>query len=280
MSIRLAFVDDMQAAKDFATGDIVRRMGYRELLPGPFAGRVIYSNPRTGKVHVQWPWGAEEEPATELIRDLSGDVAVNAALDQIYTTWESARHTNGEAAQKSQEEWFKSLLKEDPKWKKQLASTGFSLGEAASLMNIVSLYEEKTKPIWRSACKAWYGGMSEVEAFTHLSSMYENIFSLDSVRVTVSNLYESAKNPSPKYALYWKDSGRKYKVTKKEKSNGVLYCPACRGKMRAKTYRKQKKCLQCTDCGFSISPKDLIWESGPASVQAEDREYESPENAQ
>jgi len=105
MKTRIAFVDDMQAAKDFATGDAVRRMGYREMLPGPFAGRVIYSNPRTGKVHVQWPWGDEEEPATELVRDLSGDVAVNSALDSLYPTWESSRLINDSITQKSNKKW-------------------------------------------------------------------------------------------------------------------------------------------------------------------------------
>lgn len=278
MSIRIAFVDDIQAAKDFATGDIVRRMGYRELLPGPFAGRVIYSNPRTGKIHVQWPWGAEEEPATELIRDLTGDVAVNGALDQIYTTWESARHTNGEASDRSQEDWFKDLLKKDPTWKKKLAATNFSLDEAASLLHVVSLHEQNAKPVWRSACKAWHDEMSEIEAFTYVASLHKDVSSLDTIRITVSNIYETARNFSPKYALYWKDSGRKYKVTKKEKDSGVLFCPSCRGKLKARVYRKQKKCLQCADCGFSISPKDLVWESGPASVL--DRTYDSPENSQ
>lgn len=257
MRTRTAFVDDIQAAKDFATGDVVRRMGYRELLPGPFTGRVIYSNPHTGKVHVQWPWGAEEEPATELIRDLSGEVAVNMALDQIYSTWESSRLINGESADKADEKWRKSLLKNDEKWRKQMASSA----SVARLAKIASAYEERTAPLWRAACKAWYDGLDSVQAFSIISRFHANEFGIDAIRVTVSNLYETARRPSARYALYWKDSGRKYKVTKREKDTGSIMCPRCRSAMKARTYRHQKKCLQCSGCGFAISPKDLIWDA-------------------
>jgi len=262
MRTRTAFVDDMQAAKDFATGDVVRRMGYREMFPGPFAGRVIYSNPRTGKVHVQWPWGAEEEPATELVRDLSGEVVVNSAVDQLYPTWESARHMNGEERQKSDEKWFKDLLKKDEKWRKQLAAeAGVSPESAASASRIVALYERQTLPLWRAACKAWYDGLEELSAFRVLSATHAEEFGMEAVRLTVSNLYESARTPDPRLALYWKDSGRKYKVTKRERESGCLTCPRCRGVLKPRTYRHQKRCLQCRGCGFAISPKDLIWEA-------------------
>lgn len=262
MRTRTAFVDDIEAAKDFATGDIVRRMGYREMLPGPFAGRVIYSNPNTGKVHVQWPWGDEEEPATELIRDLSGDVAVNESLDSIYATWESARFTNDSITRESDENWFKNLLKEDPKWRKQLSST-VSESILSRLSRIIIAYEELTKPIWIAACKAWYEGRDEISAFRKIASVYASDFGIDAIRLTVSNLYGLSRNPDPRCALYWKDNGRKYKVTQLEKSSGILNCPRCRSNMNPKIYRYQKKIMQCNECGFTISPKDLIWDADP-----------------
>lgn len=268
MRTRTAFVDDIQAAKDFATGDVVRRMGYRELLPGPFAGRVLYSNPRTGKVHVQWPWGAEEEPATELIRDTSGDVPPNMAMDQLYSTWESARHTNGEAREKEDQKWFKDLLKKDDKWRKQLASVQDVPAESLPrLVRIVARYERRTLPVWRAACKAWYDGYDEIQAFRLLSLAHADEFGYDAVRRTVSNLYEAAKSPPPHLALYWKDSGRKYKVTKREKESGNLTCPRCRSSLKPRTYRHNKTCLQCKGCGFAISPKDLVWDSGQDPLQ-------------
>jgi hypothetical protein len=242
-----AFVDDMQAARDFASGDIVRRMGYRELLPGPFAGRVIYSNPNTGKVHVQWPWGAEEEPATELMRDLSGEVAPNMALSDWYSTWEGARLIND-----------KGTVKFDEEWRKNLVASGFKNPDR--LIRIVLKHEQRTLPVWRAACKAWYDGLSEFDAFRRVSTLMQNEFGLDVVRLTVSNLYGLANNPSQRFSIYWKDGNRKYKVTRSERNNGSLLCPRCKGLLKPRVYRHQKNCLQCKGCGFTISPKDLVWE--------------------
>lgn len=261
MRTRIAFVDDMQAAKDFATGDVVRRMGYREMLPGPFAGRVIYSNPHTGKVHVQWPWGDEEEPATELVRDLSGEVAVNGALDSLYSTWESSRLINDPITAKADKKWFEGLLKQDEKWRKQVASVGQA--RLLRLARIVLSYEERTRPVWITACKAWYDGLGEIAAFRRVAEVHARDFGFDAVRLTVSNLYGLAASPDPRLALYWKDGGRKYKVTKREKDSGSLSCPRCRNSLKPRIYRHQKKVLQCRGCGFTISPKDLIWDADP-----------------
>lgn len=266
MWTRTAFVDDMQAAKDFATGDIVRRMGYREMLPGPFAGRVIYSNPYTGKVHVQWPWGAEEEPATELIRDLSGEVAANLAVDQIYSTWEQAKLTDEDVARGVENRWFEGLLDKSRKWRKKLAA---SVPERSALLvpKIVSRYERRTRPLWRAACRAWYDGLDEMQAFRRLLSSHSPDFGVDAVRVTVANLYGLASSPDPRFALYWKDHNRRYKVTQREQQLGKLRCPRC-GQFRIKprTYRQGKKILLCHNCGFSISPKDLIWDDAGVSA--------------
>lgn len=251
----------MQAAKDFATGDVVRRMGYREMLPGPFAGRVIYSNPHTGKVHVQWPWGDEEEPATELVRDLSGEVAVNGALNSLYPTWESSRLINDGSTAKNDKKWFDGLLKKDEKWRKQVASVGHD--RLFRLARIIRAYEMRTRPVWATACKAWNDGLDEIAAFRHVAGIHATKFGLDAVRLTVSNLYGLAANPDPRFALYWKDGGRKYKVTKREKDVGALNCPRCRGSLKPRAYRHQKKVLQCRGCGFTISPKDLVWDADP-----------------
>jgi predicted RNA-binding Zn-ribbon protein involved in translation (DUF1610 family) len=275
MKRRRAFVDDMQAAKDFATGDIVRRLGYREMLPSPFAGRVIYSNPKTGKVHVQWPWGDEEEPATELIRELNRDVAPNMALDQWLPTLEGTRFINDEGT-----------VKQDTKWRKSLASRVAERYLRASFpIRLLRQYEDLTKPVWRAACRAWYHGTDEVSAYTSVLASFGEEFGEECCRLTVSNLYEHARRLS----IYWKDSNRRYKVTKREKSTNNLTCPRCKGKLRPRKYRQDKQIMQCKDCGFTISPKDLIWDEvqtgedvlldGGLQLPVEDREGQLPGGA-
>lgn len=243
---RYAFVDDMQAAKDFASGDVVRRMGYREMLPSPFAGRVIYANPKTGKVHVQWPWGAEEEPASELIRDLSAATAPNMALDQWYPTLDGVRFINDEETRKKDEKWRKSLSS-------QVARRYL---DASRPSDLASRYEELTKPAWRLACKAWHRGQDEISAYKSVLASFEDEFGDDCCRRTVANLYEESR----RVAIYWKDNGRRYKVTQKEKDSRKLLCPRCKGVLKPRVYRQGKNCMQCKGCGFTISPKDLVWE--------------------
>ena len=240
----------MQAAKGFATGDIVKRMGYRELLPGPFSGRVIYSNPKTGKVHVQWPWGAEEEPATELILDISSHVAPNDALDQWLPTLDGVRFIND-----------KDTVKKDDKWRKSLSSqVADRYLRAARPVELVARYEELTKPAWRLACKAWYDGLDEVGAYRAVFAAFGDDFGDDCCRRTVANLYVSARR---NVAIYWKDGGRRYKVTQKEKESQQLLCPRCKGLLKPRVYRQGKNCMQCKGCGFTISPKDLVWDESP-----------------
>jgi hypothetical protein len=267
---RRAFVDDMQAAKDFATGDSVRRLGYREMLPSPFAGRVIYSNPKTGKVHVQWPWGAEEEPATELIRDISADVAPNMALDQWYPTLDGVRFINDE-----------ETVKQDTKWRKSLASRVAQRYLRATMpMQILLRYEELTKPAWRLACQAWHQGMDEISAYNIVLATFGEEFGEECCRLTVSNLYGNAR----RLAIYWKDNSRRYKVTKREKSTNQLTCPRCKGVMKPRKYSKDKHCMQCKGCGFSISPQDLIWDepqpTGEEVLPSEGQQLPDPEGQQ
>ena len=249
----------MQAAKGFASGDLVRRMGYRELLPGPFAGRVIYSNPKTGKVHVQWPWGVEEEPATELIRDISSDTTSNDSLDQWLPTLDGVRFINDEKTEKA-----------DAKWRKSLSSRVADRYLRASFSSqLVARYEELTKPAWRLACKAWYHDLDEVGAYRAVFAACGKDFGDDCCRRTVANLYESARR---NVAIYWKDSGRRYKVTNKEKETQQLLCPRCKGLLKPRVYRQGKNCMQCKGCGFTISPKDLVWDE---SVQTGEEVFDT-----
>ena len=199
------------------------------------------------------------------------------ALDQLYSTWESSRLINGESAMKADEKWRKGLLKKDEKWRKQVAAdVGVSPESAGRLARIAALYEDRTLPLWRAACKAWYDGFSAVGALRLLSVAHSDEFGSDAVRLTVSNLYEAAKSPPSHLALYWKDSGRKYKVTRRERHTGALTCPRCRGAMKPRTYRHQKKCLQCRGCGFAISPKDLLWDAEAAQVQPDTASPQEP----
>lgn len=230
MSRRLAFVDDQQAARDFASGDTVRKINYRGYFLSPYAGRVVYSNPRTGTVMVQWPWGVEQESPTNLALDTSGDISAPRSLNQWYSTWEGVNNINDP-----------DTIKAEKKWRSSLASS------------IVKSFEEKTLPVWRQACRAWHQNLDEITAFKRLSSIFSEDFGSDTIRLTVSNLYRNA--------IYWRNNKRQYRVTKKEQETGKLKCPRCSGmNMKSRVYRQGKRVMMCDDCGFSISPKDLIWE--------------------
>jgi hypothetical protein len=226
---RTSFVDDQLIARDFNTGDVVRKAGLRDFVMSPYIGRVLYSNVDTGKVQVQWPWGAELETASELIRDTSEYFAPSQA-DQSYSTWEGARNINSKPVQKA-----------DEKFRKSLASRA------------VDAYEDRTLPLWRAACEAWHCGMDEVETYFRMSSTFGPEYGQEAVRLTVSNLYELGR----RVAIYWKNNKRRYKVTQQEKSSGKVSCPRCKGLLKPRVYRAGKKVLQCQDCSFVIHPKDL-----------------------
>ena len=100
--LRTAFVDDKLFAREFNSGDVVRKSGIRDLVLTPYVGRVIYSNADTGKIQVQWPWGVIEEVASELIHDTSGYFAP-PSMDQSYSTWESSRNVNSPEVVKADE---------------------------------------------------------------------------------------------------------------------------------------------------------------------------------
>ena len=234
--LRTAFVDDQLIARDFNTGDVVRKAGIRDFVLSPYVGRVLYSNVDTGKIQVQWPWGAEIETASELIRDTSNYFAPTQA-DQSYLTWEGSRNFNTKESQKA-----------DAKWRKSLAAQA------------IEKYEIKTLPLWRAACEAWHCGMGEVETFFRMSSVFGPEYGQDAVRLTVANLYELGS----RLAIYWKNNKRKYRTTQTEQSNGKFVCPRCKGLLKPRVHTRGRRVLQCSvrpdgskGCGFSIDPRDI-----------------------
>lgn len=247
-----AFVDEMAMAGDFITGQVVRKTGLRDFMLSPYVGRVVYANPRTGKVTVQWPWGAEQESPVELVRDASEDLVPPLATHQLYPSYESEYHQNDT-------EHLKSI----DKWRKTLASRiAARYNRIKMLEHIVTRYEERTKPIWRAACKAWHQKVSEIAAFQAIAVNFEPEFGTDAVRLTIANLYDLGR----KLAIYYKDNNRRYKVTNREKASGKFTCPRCKTVLKPRTYRQGKKILLCQSCGFSISPKDLVHPGEPAQT--------------
>lgn len=226
---RKSFVDDKLVAKQFNTDEVVRKPGLHGNLISPYTGRVLYSNTDTGVISVQWPWGVEQEWASELIHDVSGDFTP-PLYDQSYSTWEKSRNVNS-----------KPVVDADKKWRDSVAS------------NIVHKYEQKTLPVYRAACKAMHYGLDEVSAFMRISAALEDIYGSDAIRRTVANLYGEGK----RLAIYWKDPKRRYRVTQKEKTSGKLYCPRCKGPLKPRVYRQGNRVLACKSCGFAIHPSDL-----------------------
>ena len=108
MNKKFSFIDENGVARDFVTGDLVRKITNKDNLLTPFLGKVLFSNPSTGRVHVQWPWGDEQESAVELIRD-HGVSFLPTDLNQSYDTWESSRYTDGEKIEKENSKWVKTL---------------------------------------------------------------------------------------------------------------------------------------------------------------------------
>lgn len=228
---RFSFVDEMAAAKEFDGGDVVRKTGLRDFVLSPYVGRVLYSSPKTGKVTVQWPWGAEQESATELIKDMS-ESRQPPARDDSYDTWEKCFSIGRSAS--------------SPAWK---IARSHALAKA-----VVDAYEHRTLPLWRAACKHWHVGTDDVRAYMLLASSHGEEFGDEAVRNTISNLYEHGRRLS----IYWKDKQRKYKVTQKEHTTGRYQCARCRGVMSPRTYTHGQRVLMCKTCGFTIHPSDLI----------------------
>lgn len=239
-----AFVDEVAMARSFATGDVVRKSGLRDLVLSPYVGRVLYSDLATGKVSVQWPWGEHQESPTDLVKDVSGDLVPPMDVDQGYASWEKSRWTSGKDVQKA-----------DGKWRKSLSSRVADRWVSRAMAErVAARYEAHTLPVWRAACEAWHLGLSEFDAFRRVAGVHADVYGFDTVNVTVANLYELGR----RIALYWKDSKRRYKVTQKEKEQGKVSCPRCKGFLKPRVYRQGQRVLACRTCGFSIHPADCL----------------------
>lgn len=229
MTIRTAFIDDKLAAHGFHTGDAVRKPGLSGIWLSPYAGKVLWSNTDTGKVQVQWPWGAESESAIELILSASDSVSV-PNYDQSYSTWESTKYIDSP-----------EVLKADGKWRKSLAS-------------VVSSHEALLDQVRYQACKLACHDVSEPLASFLVATKFDNVLDTGISRYEVSSVYSHGR----RLAIYWKDSGRRFRVTQREKNSGVLECPRCDGVLKPRIYRQGRRVLLCRVCGFVIRPKDLV----------------------
>ncbi len=231
MTGRFSFVDDQKAARGFSTDDIVKKPGNRGIWVSPYSGVVVFSNTKTGVVQVQWPWGVENEQASELI-NLGKDAALSSLYkeqyDTGYSTYERGVHSDS-----------KEDLKKDEEYRKSISS-------------IINKFEDKTYPVYLAACKAMHDGLDPISAFTRLSK-FSQYYGSNAVITTISNLYNKAE----RIAIYWKDSKRRYRTTRKEKSSGKYSCPRCREMLKPRVYRQGRSVLLCKNCGFTIHPKDL-----------------------
>ena len=186
MRLVTAFIDERALARNFKTGDVVQKASLREMLPAPYYGRVLFANAETGVVTVQWPWGAEQESPSTLNPILTKDVKNILDLNQWYSNWDAARH---------------GMYGDEP-----------DPGYSALSAKIAASYERKTMPMWRSACKHMHHGLNEMQVFKQLNAEFGEEFGTDAVRRTVANLYETAR----RMAVYWHDSKRRYRVTRRK----------------------------------------------------------------
>ena len=249
MKNRLSFVDEVALAKEFATDDVVRKSTLRDTHLSPYAGRVLYSDHQTGKVMVQWPWGPEYEQPSELIRDASELIKPPLLLDQLPKTVERVQHQNSDDDFKLLEKYRKSLGAD-------LVNRISSIYDYNNKIDRISkLYELYTKPIKIAVCKSFHLGHDSISTFKVVSSDLSDQFGTEPIRITISNFYGLAN----KLAIYWKDNGRRYKVTQNERATGKLKCPRCGASpLTPRTYRQGKRILNCKSCGFAISPEDLV----------------------
>jgi len=229
---RTAYVDDKLFAAEFRTGDTVRKSNIREFILTPFVGRVLFSNTDTGKVSVQWPWGAEQEDPTMLVKSASADGLPPGIVDTSYDTWEKARYTGDSETAKS-----------DAKWRTSLATS------------IVDDFNHHTSTVRYAAQLAIYEGMSEETALNRIASVFGEKYGNDAVASVVADVYEGAR----RFAIYRKDSARKYQVSRSERAAGHLRCPRCAGGLKNRTYRHGQTIKQCRECGFSIANDDLVY---------------------
>lgn len=108
--IRTAYVDNRLLARQFKTGDVVRKTDLIDTFAIPYVGRVIYSNPLTGHVTVQWPWGAEQATPADLLKDISNDIEAPLFFDD-YSSYDKAMMMNAPMAHKIASSYNKCVSK-------------------------------------------------------------------------------------------------------------------------------------------------------------------------
>lgn len=122
------------------------------------------------------------------------------------------------------------------------------------ISSIIKSFEQKTLPVYRMSCKLWHNKVDEIDAFVRISKELGDEFSGETIKTTISNVY----NLGMKLSLYWADPKRKYKLTQNEKNNAVVVCPRCKNHMKPRVFRRGDRILMCKSCGFSIHPKDIV----------------------
>ena len=105
---RTAYVDNRLLARQFKSGDVVRKTDLIDTFAIPYVGRVIYSNPLTGHVMVQWPWGAEQATPADLLKDTSNDIEAPLFFDD-YSSYDKAMIMNVPMAQKIASKYNKCI---------------------------------------------------------------------------------------------------------------------------------------------------------------------------
>ena len=231
---RVAFIDDQLLCRDFRTDDVVRKSSLRDYVLTPYSGRVLFSNPRTGKVAVQWPWGVESESPAELVKVIADHFAPVSHEDGV-STHEGAVHKKNEDTKKANSEWRK----------------GFASELARELKNE---FEAQNKTVYHAACKALHDDMPEVKARELLVHKFAASHGFDTVNSITGDVYGQGY----RLAIYWAAAMRKYKRTRNEVASKRYSCPRCRTGMSPLRFRFRQDLHQCGACGFAIDKTDLM----------------------
>lgn len=230
---RTAYIDEQQYAREFTTGDTVRKSSLRDFVLTPYVGRVLYSNPRTGRVSVQWPWGVESESPVELIKSIS-EQFMGPTQDTGYSSYEAVVHTSD-----------KNTEKDNLKFRRSIAS--------AEIESIKEDFEDAILPTRIAVFKALYDGCTPDEAFDRVSSSVSRV-GLAAVQSEIETTYMDGH----RLAIYRKkNSERQYRMTRGEIETGRINCPRCASKLYDRRFRANRNVKQCRSCGFTIHSQDI-----------------------
>ena len=72
--------------------------------------------------------------------------------------------------------------------------------------------------------------------------------------------------PRSRRAMYWRDKGRQYTLSRQEVQENIRICPKCKSEMDIEPYSKKEKLLICTECGFKITTGCIIDKSVTVDV--------------